>query len=160
MVHTALDPAKGTIVVAAQDLPAGQTVIAARVRARAPQRARHTVQTGPATHVYLEGPANYLSHSCAPNLGLRDNAAGAFDFFTLVPVAAGVEMTFHYAMCETTIATPVACLCRAPTCLGRLAGFWELEPERQLALARLGIAAYLQEWLQRRLAPLPHHSSI
>jgi uncharacterized protein len=140
--------AKGRIVVATEDIPAGVTVCSSRVRGIAPRRDSHSVQKDANTHLYLDQPGEIFAHSCEPNLAIRDNEYGAFDFVTIVPVEAGSELCFHYGMSEANSIAVGLCLCGASQCMGRSVGFWELPREHQERLYALGVTGFLQVWFE------------
>lgn len=148
MIKIVQHHAKGRIVIATEDIPAGVTVCSSRVRSIAPKRDSHSVQKNVWTHLYLDQPGEIFAHSCEPNLAIRDNEYGAFDFFTVVPVQAGTELCFHYGMSEATSVAVDQCLCGADRCLGKSVGFWDLPKEDQERLYALGVTRYLQGWFE------------
>lgn len=119
----------------------GELVISARVTALSPQRTTHSFQTATDTHREFDEPARLLNHSCDPNLGIRDNAFGAFDFLALRPIAAGEELTWDYATSEYhSIAVP-ECHCGATTCRRTITGYEHLTAAERFRLTH--IAGYL-----------------
>ena len=115
---------------------------------------RHSIQVGEDRHLDLLRPRSleelldryawrYLNHSCEPN--------GAFRGLTLVAlraIAAGEELTFHYATTEYDMAEPFACRCGSPRCLGRIQGFKHLTPAQRRRLAPL-LADHLHRLLDQ-----------
>lgn len=148
MIKIVQHHAKGRIVIATEDIPAGVTVCSSRARGIAPKRDSHSVQKNGWTHLYLDQPGEIFAHSCNPNLAIRDNEYGAFDFFTVVPVMAGAELCFHYGMSEATSVAVDLCLCESDRCLGKSVGFWDLPREDQERLYHLGVTWYLQTWFE------------
>lgn len=154
MIRIAQHHQKGRVVVATEEIPAGVTVCSSRVRATAPARDRYSLQKDVHTHIYVDEPGEIFSHSCEPNLAIRDNEQGAFDFFTLRPIQAGEELSFHYGMSEAVSISVTACCCGARQCQGRSVGFWEMSREQQGALVQLGVSAFLQGWYEASLPAL------
>ena len=139
---------KGRVVVATEYIPAGVTVCASRIRGLAPERDRYSLQKDENVHLLIDEPGQLFSHSCEPNLTVRDNAFGAFDFVTVRPVMAGEELSFHYGMSEAVSVAVEACCCGSAHCQGRSLGFWEMTREQQTALVRLGVTDFLRRWYE------------
>jgi SET domain len=133
-------------------IPAGQTILAIDgVVTDRPSRG--SIQIDDLAHVEVPGgqdlettmdrhPWRFLNHCCVPN--------AAIDGRTLIAVtaiAAGEQVTFDYNTTEYEMASPFACACGAPACLGEIRGFRFLTAaQRQQRLARLA------PHLRRRLA--------
>ncbi len=147
---------KGRVVVASETIPSGVVVCSSRIRGLAPERDRYSLQKDENVHLYIDEPGQIFSHSCDPNLAVRDNEYGAFDFVTVRPVLAGEELSFHYGMSEAESVAVESCCCGSPNCQGRSVGFRELNDEQQAALVRLGVSDFLRRWYEgspRRVAP-------
>ncbi|MEZ4833963.1 MAG: SET domain-containing protein-lysine N-methyltransferase [Caldilineaceae bacterium] len=95
-------------------------------------------------HIYVDEPGILFSHSCEPNLGLRDNAE-AFDFVAAADIAAGTELTFHYGMSEIYSVAVDACACGSSRCAGRSVGFAEMTPDERKRLMALGVSQYAMQ---------------
>jgi hypothetical protein len=115
---------------------------------------RYSIQVGIDEHVEkpddldgIEGferyPWRFLNHSCDPNARLEGRILRA-----LRPVARFEELTFDYATTEFEMAEPFDCVCGAPGCVGRVAGFVHLTPERQRLVLRHA-AAHVVELARR-----------
>jgi uncharacterized protein len=156
MIKIEQHPQKGRIVVATDSIAAGTTVCSSRVRGIAPKRDTHSMQKAQDKHVYIDQPGEIFAHSCEPNLAIRDNEDGAFDFVTLAPVDAGMELCFHYGMTEAESVAVADCLCGSSRCLGKSVGFWELPAQRQAELYQMGISTFLQTWYHERCNGKPH----
>lgn len=117
------DDHKGLAVVTTQRFRGGATVVGGTITAIAPRRTTHSFQTGWDTHVELAAPACFVNHSCEPNLGIRDNAHGGFDFLALHDIAPGKELTWDYETSESTSIAVPDCLCGATTCRGEIHGY-------------------------------------
>jgi len=83
-------------------------------------RTRMSVQLDWGLHVEMDAPATLLNHSCAPNLGVRDNEWWAYDFVALRDIIADEELTFDYAMTEHSLVTPLSCRCGSSACQGEI----------------------------------------
>ncbi|MGW6691726.1 SET domain-containing protein [Streptomyces sp. NPDC054961] len=136
-------PGRGLGVFALRDYAPGDTVLIGRPTERLDRRTDHSFQTGWDTHVELDAPARLVNHSCSPNTGLRDNAAGGYDFIALHPIEAGSEIAWDYASTEwESIAVP-RCACGSAHCRGASRGFRHLT-EDQVAAVRGFVADYLR----------------
>ncbi|MFQ6332113.1 SET domain-containing protein-lysine N-methyltransferase [Nocardia sp. CWNU-33] len=132
---------KGRGVFASRSWRTAELVISARITAVSPQRTIYSFQTGIDIHCDFDEPARLLNHSCGPNLGIRDNAAGAFDFLALRPINVGDELTWDYASSEYhSIAVP-ACECGVPACRETISGYAVLTSAQRRRLTHT--ASYL-----------------
>ena len=92
-----------------------------------------------------EEPADFLNHSCAPNVGMVGNVL----LVTLREVRAGEELTFDYAMCDDDPYDEFECACESAECRGKVTGNdWTL-PELQERYQ-----GYFSTYLARRIAAL------
>lgn len=80
----------------------------------------------------------YLNHSCAPSAGIRGREVVA-----LHDIAPGEGVTFDYNTTEWEMASPFDCHCRAPDCVGRVAGYRRLNITQ-----RSRIQPYVSEYLR------------
>ena len=81
----------------------------------------HTIQIDEGLYLApfaLDEPADYINHSCYPNAGIR----GQISLVAMRPIAVGEEITFDYAMADSTPYDEFDCACGAPTCRGRVSG--------------------------------------
>jgi hypothetical protein len=106
---------------------------------------RHTVQTGPDTHIEV-GILSTLNHACDPNVRLDTDA--------MVVVAerdipAGEELTYFYPSTEWEMAEPFVCRCGGPACLGVVRGARHLSTE---ALGRRFVNRHVTALLNDRVA--------
>ncbi|MEV4208179.1 SET domain-containing protein-lysine N-methyltransferase [Nocardia salmonicida] len=140
---------KGRGVFATRSWRPCELVISARITAMSPRRTVYSFQTGHDFHCEFDEPARLINHSCAPNLGIADNTAGAFDFLALLPINVGDELTWDYASSEYhSIAVPV-CHCGAPTCRGTVTGYAGLNPTQRSNLT------HTASYLTRPVPPIP-----
>jgi hypothetical protein len=119
-VEVAAAGAKGVGVFAARGFVCGETVIVGRAVAYPRTRTRMSVQRDWDRHVEMDVPATLLNHSCAPNLGVRENEWCAYDFVALRDIGAGEELAFDYAMTEHSLLAPIECCCRSAACQGEI----------------------------------------
>ena len=59
-------------------------------------------------------PADAINHSCDPNCGFQ----GEVTLVAMRPIAAGEELTFDYAMCDSAPFDEFPCSCGADMCRG------------------------------------------
>jgi hypothetical protein len=81
---------------------------------------RHTLQVDEDHYLVStsDGPADWINHSCAPNLGF----SGQLTLVTLRRIEAGEELTFDYAMSDGSAYDEFACCCGASECRGGVSG--------------------------------------
>lgn len=87
-------------------------------------------------------PADCFNHSCNPNAGMR----GQVGLEAMRDIAPGEQVTFDYAMCDSTSYDEFDCQCGAPTCRGRVSGDDWRRPE---LWARYD--GYFSPYLQKRI---------
>lgn len=118
---------------------------------------RYSVQVGHALHVDL--PESYglelvldrffwrfMNHSCEPTAAVRGR-----EVFSLRPLQAWQEITFHYNTTEYELAEPFDCRCGSSRCEGRIRGFRFLSrPDRERL--RPWLSAHLLAILDGRVA--------
>jgi SET domain-containing protein len=97
-----------------------------------------------------EGPADYVNHSCDPNAGLR----GQIGLYAMRDIASGEQVTFDYAMSDSTDYDEFTCQCGAPNCRGRFSGDDWRNPE---LWARY--EGYFSPYLQQRIDKLKRGDS-
>ncbi len=106
----------------------------------------HTIQVDDG--IYLapfdsqEEPADFINHSCDPNAGIR----GQISLVAMRPIAPGEEITFDYAMSDSSAFDEFRCACGSPLCRGRVTGDdWKI---RDLWTRYEG---YFSVYLQRKI---------
>jgi uncharacterized protein len=119
-VEVAAAGAKGHGVFALREFVRGETVIIGRAIGHPPGRSRMSVQVGWGRHAVMDAPATLLNHSCAPNLGVRENEWCAYDFVALRDILAGEELAFDYAMTEHSLVAALSCCCGSSDCVGEI----------------------------------------
>lgn len=88
-----------------------------------------------------EDPANphlddFINHACAPNLGYAD---GSLAMVALRDIAAGEELTWHYATSIADAGWNIPCKCGAPECAGQITGFEGLPAAEQERLRPIAL---------------------
>jgi uncharacterized protein len=115
-VVSAMLLAKGTVLA----VWGGTTYDAPSFFQLPPERRQISVQIE--DHLFLvpevEGPAEWINHSCMPNAGL----SGQIVLVTLRDVSAGEEICYDYAMSDGSPYDEFECSCGAPTCRRRVTG--------------------------------------
>jgi hypothetical protein len=88
---------------------------------------------------------DYVNHSCSPNAGL----SGQICLAAMRDIAAGEEIRFDYAMCDSLPYDEFDCECGEPNCRGRVTGSdWQI---REL---QKRYAGYFSPYLQNRINAL------
>jgi hypothetical protein len=93
---------------------------------------RYTVQVDRSTHIDLPPGTRFedvldnffwrfMNHGCEPSAAIRGR-----DVFSVRPIGALEEITFHYATTEYDMVEPFECRCGAPGCEGLIRGFRHL----------------------------------
>lgn len=124
----------------------GRAVTLAELQDLSPAEKSHTIQVDEG--IYLaplgseEEPADYINHSCDPNAGIR----GQISLVAMRPIAAGEEITFDYAMSDSSAFDEFDCACGSPVCRGRVTGNDWLRPELWERYE-----GYFSAYLQRRI---------
>lgn len=100
----------------------GRVATFAQVMALSDAEKSHTLQVDEGLYLAPLGPqaepADYINHSCNPNAGIR----GQISLVAMRPIAAGEEITFDYAMADSSPYDEFPCACGAPTCRGQVSG--------------------------------------
>lgn len=87
-------------------------------------------------------PADFINHSCNPNAGLR----GQVVLVAMCPIAPGEEITFDYAMADSTPYDEFICACGAENCRGKVTAEDWRRPDLQARYR-----GYFSAYLQRRM---------
>jgi len=98
-----------------------------------------------------EGPADYVNHSCDPNGGL----SGQIGLVAMQDIPVGEEITFDYAMSDSTDYDEFSCECGAPNCRGVIRGSDWRSPELWKKYE-----GYFSPYLQRRIDKLKRGESV
>jgi hypothetical protein len=149
-VEVAAAGAKGRGVFATRRFLRGETVIVGRAVEHPSARTRMSVQLDWDRHVEMDAPATLLNHSCAPNLGVRENEWCAYDFVALRHVFPGEELAFDYAMTEHSLIAPLSCCCGSSACQGQIQP-WSGRDEDWRERNATWVARYL--WVAPALPP-------
>ncbi len=108
----------------------------------------HTIQVDEGIYLAplgMEEPADFINHSCNPNAGIR----GQISLVAMRAIAAGEEITFDYAMADSSPYDEFACACGAANCRGTVRGSdWQLKSLWQ------HYVGYFSAYLQKRINDL------
>ncbi|MCB5906220.1 SET domain-containing protein-lysine N-methyltransferase [Streptomyces pinistramenti] len=136
---------KGGGVFATRPFHTGDLVVTGVITAELARNDAHASQIALHRYVRHGGLMPKVNHSCDPNCGIGLNASGAHDLLARVPIRAGQEITFDYAMRNYAVEHfPGRCQCRTALCRGRITGWRDLPPERRDAYRGL-VAPYLPD---------------
>lgn len=140
LIKTVHDKGKG--VFARRNFNPGKIVVRGRIVRRVPQRTNYSFQVGARKHVDLDIPAKLINHSCDPNLGIKDNVFGGYDFVAIRPIKKGEELCWDYCMSEYYSIAVKRCLCGSKICRKKIRGYKYL-PRGIRAKYKGFIAGYL-----------------
>jgi uncharacterized protein len=124
----------------------GRVMTYERMMALSTAEKSHTIQVDEGMYLAPfsldDEPADYINHSCNPNTGIR----GQISLVAMRPISAGEEITFDYAMADSTPYDEFECACGTPTCRGRVCGDDWQRPE---LWARYN--GYFSSYLEKRI---------
>lgn len=136
---------KGVGVFAARSFKKGELVVRGKKLKIVSERTDYSFQVDLNIHVQQNTPARLINHSCDPNLGVKNNFLGGYDFISLRNIASGEELTWDYAMTELiSIAIKKYCECRTNACRGIIGGFLCLPLE-----VRKKYGSFIADYLRR-----------
>jgi hypothetical protein len=119
-----------------------------QMMALSPAEKSHTIQVDEGIYLIPLGPqepTDYVNHSCDPNAGIR----GQISLVAMRHIAAGEEITFDYAMADSTPYDEFPCACGTPNCRGRVSGNDWQRPELWERYD-----GYFSAYLQKRIEKL------
>ena len=99
----------------------GQVVTHEQVLALPRQEQGHTIQIYDELYLApmgMEEPADFINHSCNPNAGV----CGQITLVAMRDISAGEEITFDYAMADSSSFDEFECACGAIHCRGKVSG--------------------------------------
>lgn len=126
---------------------AGRVLDFPGLQALSPAERSHTIQIEDGlflVSVVPDEPSDFINHSCTPNAGIRGQVA----LVAMRQILAGEEITFDYAMADSTPYDEFDCACGAPACRGRVSA----EDWRRPALQER-YRGYFSAYLARRITP-------
>lgn len=136
---------KGLGVFAVQKFKTGELVVRGIPISKTGIRTTHSFQIGFNEHVELDEPARLINHSCNPNLGIRNNKFGGYDFLALQDINLGEELGWDYCTTEyISIAVEDKCLCDSENCRTIISGYLTLPKEIKRKYGNF-IADYLKK---------------
>jgi hypothetical protein len=137
--------AKGEGVFATRPFQVGETVMVGVIDRELDRNHSHASQVSEKRFVLHGGLITKVNHSCEPNCGVHLNASGAHDFVARLPITAGQEITFDYAMRNYSVEHfAIHCRCGSTRCRDRITGWRDLSAERK-ADYRGFVAPYLTD---------------
>jgi SET domain-containing protein len=106
----------------------------------------HALQVGPRTFLTASGDIDdYVNHSCDPNTGIRDDAAGRVTLFALSALEVGDEITFDYATTQANGFSTMECGCGAEQCRKTIADWKDIPAaKRKRYLAQGAVLSFLK----------------
>ena len=90
----------------------------------------------------IEGPADWINHSCEPNAGMR----GQVVLVAMRDIEPGEEVCYDYAMTDGSDYDVLDCHCRAPGCRGRVTG-----SDWRIPALMDRYAGYFSPYLEKRI---------
>jgi SET domain-containing protein len=147
---------KGWGLYAIAPIAAGETVVAfggnvvdgAELRTLAPHRRAHSIQID--EDLFMVGPeesepGDYVNHSCDPTTGILGNCV----LVALRDIDPDEEITFDYAMSDSTAYDEFECQCGTRDCRGHVTGNDWMRVELQDRYA-----GWFSAYLARKIAAL------
>jgi hypothetical protein len=132
----------GKGVFAAQDIQAGEPVFQLNGRiitfeevVGSGEKGPNCIQIGPNAYLDVGSPALFMNHSCAPNLGLRDDII----MVAVRDIRRHQEIRFDYSTCMSENCWSMQCLCGMPECRGTIRDFHDLPFELKVRYLVLDI---------------------
>jgi SET domain-containing protein len=123
----------------------GQVLTLEQVLALPREEQGHTIQIHEELYLApmgMEDPADYINHSCNPNAGV----SGQISLVAMRAIEAGEEITFDYAMADSSSFDEFECSCGSPLCRRKVTGNdWK---RRELWKRYNG---YFSTYLQKRI---------
>lgn len=121
---------KGFGVFANVAFEIGDLVVCGKPVSVAKVRTNTSFQVDFDKHVELDAPARIINHSCDPNLGVRNNHYGGYDFVAIKKIKPGDELGWDYCTTEyISIAIREKCLCGSNLCRIKISGYCNLLEE-------------------------------
>lgn len=90
----AIDIMSGWGIFAVSKFDPKEVIFKAICLAELQTRTNHSIQKDFNKHVLMDLPGRLINHSCVANVGIADNAAGAYDFVSLKTIQADDELTW------------------------------------------------------------------
>lgn len=106
----------------------GRVVTLNQVLALPREQQGHTIQVYDELYlapIDMEEPADFINHSCSPNAGI----CGQISLVAMRAIAVNEEITFDYAMADSSSFDEFVCACGADTCRGKVSGHDWKRPE-------------------------------
>lgn len=113
-----------------------------------PEERGHTLQVDEGLFmapINMDEPADYINHSCEPNCGIN----GQIGLVAMRDILPGEEITFDYAMSDSSAFDEFDCSCGSKNCRQKVTGRDWLLPELQ-AKYRGYFSTYLQAKIDKQ----------
>jgi uncharacterized protein len=94
---------------------------------------------------YTQSTADWINHSCSPNLGL----SGQVTLVAMRDIEVGEEVCYDYAMSDGSSIDEFECLCGGAACRGKISGQDWQRPDLQHRYA-----GYFSPYIARRIKKL------
>lgn len=115
----------GQTAYASRDIPSS-TILFHCTGLLVPFPTMYTICVGERQHLLFGDGAECIAHHCDPNVQVKVNGDGTFDFVTFKDIKAGDLVTFNYNTTEWHMNTSFSCLCGSEYCAGLICGFKSL----------------------------------
>ncbi|KAG8348274.1 SET domain [Trypanosoma vivax] len=123
LIDVKLNGRMGHITFAKSDIPKGTHFFEVS-GLTLPFPTTHTIFLGDAQHLLFSEGAQYLGHSCEPNVRiLTDCNARKLECVAIRDIREGEIVAFNYLTTEWDMQSPFTCLCGSAKCHGEIRGF-------------------------------------
>ncbi len=105
-------PIKQKIVSALKDFKIGDIVLRGVAKKLLSTNTVHSIQNNEGLHMQMNKMPRSMSHACKPNLGVRKNDHGSYDWIAVADIKEGEELTWNYGTTEVSVDHgPAVCAC-------------------------------------------------
>ncbi|KAG5467039.1 hypothetical protein LSCM1_01219 [Leishmania martiniquensis] len=126
----------GHATFAAADIAAGSCFLQVKGLS-IPFPTLYTIMLDEGRHLLFADGAQFLAHSCDPNVQVRVDAMNnMIECQALRPIKAGELIAFNYNATEWDMSTPFRCLCGSQQCVYEIRGFKHLSQAQRALLQR------------------------
>jgi len=113
-----------------------------------PEEKGHTLQVDEGLYmapINMDEPADFINHSCDPNCGIN----GQIGLVAMGDILPGEEITFDYAMSDSSAFDEFVCSCGSKYCRQKVTGRDWMLPELQIKY-RGFFSTYLQDKIDKQ----------
>jgi hypothetical protein len=148
VVSAAIEPRLRLMLVAKDDIGAGETVFSCRPEEVTRERTWRTIQVDFNRHVRND-LLDYVDHSCEPNSVFDTDR---LKMVAIRRIAKGEPITFFYPGAEVELAMDFDCTCGSRDCMGHVkGGFYLTAAQMRSALERGYCTPFMQQQFYRLL---------